>query len=223
MSETDEDVARRERLRALKVFESLRATWDARDVPEHPVVLLAQWLDEAIDAGVREPHAMSVATVDAQCRPSSRMLILKGLSDGQIQFASNRLSRKGLELGIVPWAAITVYWSEQGRQVRARGHVVDLGYEAGAADFAARPPDARAATLASPQSSVLERPEDVDAAFAAARACLEQDPETVARDWAQYTFVPDEMEFWQADPERRHVRLQYKLSDEIWNRAMLWP
>lgn len=224
MGETPEDVARRERLRALQVFESTRATFDARDVPEHPVALLGRWLDEAIDAGVREPHAMSVATVDAQCRPTSRMLILRGLADDQVQFASNRQSRKGLELSLVPWAAITIYWSEQSRQVRARGHVYDRGIEAGEADFAARPADARAAALASPQSSVLDRVEDVDEAFAAARACLEDDPGMVAREWASYSFVPDEMEFWQADPERRHVRLNYRLEEEAgWVREMLWP
>lgn len=223
MSETDEDVARRERLRALGVFQSVRATFDARDVPEQPVALLARWLDEAIDACVREPHAMSVATVDEDGRPASRMLILKGLADGQMQFASNRSSRKGRELDAAPWAAITVYWSEQGRQVRARGRVLDLGPEAGAADVCARPADSRAAALASPQSEVLDRPEDVDAAFAEARERIERDPRLVAADWALYSLVPDELEFWQADPERRHVRLRYLLDGDGWRRELLWP
>ena len=93
---TPEDL--RARLRSLKVFAGQLPHFDVSKAPEHPTDLFLEWLLLAIQDGVSEPHAMTLATVDEQGRPSSRVLILKGLGDGRWEFATSRLSRKGREL-----------------------------------------------------------------------------------------------------------------------------
>lgn len=114
----------RARLRAIRVFEGDLPTFDVGRATEDPVELLLSWLVSAIDAGTREPHAMTLSTVDADGRPSSRVLILKGVMGGLLQFATSRLSRKGAELDAMPYAAANFYWPELGRPIRVRGRVM---------------------------------------------------------------------------------------------------
>jgi pyridoxamine 5'-phosphate oxidase len=211
------------RLRELVVFEGELAHFDVSDAPAHPAELFLRWLVEAIQANVREPHAMTLSTVDHEGRPTSRVLILKGLGDGRWEFATSRGSRKGKELDGNGWAALSFYWSELGRQVRVRGRVLEAGAERSAADFLARSDGARAEALAGTQSEVLSDLEDLEEALREAGEQIERDPGVVDEEWTVYGLVPDEVEFWQAHPERRHVRLRYLLRDGSWERAQLWP
>ena len=217
----DEEI--REQLRALRVFDSDRPTFDLEAVPDHPAELFLQWLTEAIEAEVHAPHAMTLATVDEDGRPTTRVLLLKGLDDGRWQFASSRTSRKGREIAARPWGAATFYWREQSRQVRLRGRILDGGAEAAAGDFLGRPVDARVEALGGRQSEVLDDPDQLVAAAEAARRDIEADPELVPEHWALYHLVPDEVEFWQGDASRRHVRLRYLLVHDAWTRDVLWP
>lgn len=218
----DED-GLRARLRSLRVFDGQLPPFDTDSAPEQPAELFLRWLLEAVDADVRDPHAMTLSTVDRDGRPSSRVLILKGLADGQWQFATSRTSRKGHELGHTPWAAANFYWPQLGRQVRLRGRVLDAGPEEAARDFLARPQDSRAESLVGHQSQVLDDPADLDAAITRARSLLIADPDHVPEHWALYRLAPDEVEFWQADASRRHVRLRYELANARWRRQLLWP
>jgi pyridoxamine 5'-phosphate oxidase len=211
------------RLRELPVLTGSASSFDPDDAPEHPAKLFLTWLNEAIESGVREPHAMTLSTVDAAGRPDSRVLILKGLDDGRWTFATNRESRKGAEIAEVPWAAANFYWREVGRQVRIRGRVVDSGADASAQDFLERPPSSRAASLASRQSQPLTDPAELDVAFSDAAAAIESDPGLVPDHWALFQLAPDEVEFWQAEPDRPHLRLRYALNGAIWSRQRLWP
>lgn len=211
------------RLRELTVFEGPLASFEASGAPAHPAELFLQWLEEAIEAGVREPHAMTLSTVDVDGRPSSRMLILKGLSDGRWEFASSRLSRKGRELQGNGWAALSFYWSEQGRQVRVRGRVLPAGPDRSAADFLARSQGSRVSALAGTQSETLRSRAELDEALREATQLIERRPQTVAEEWSLYGLAADEVEFWQAHPERRHVRVRYLLRDGVWSQEQLWP
>lgn len=214
----------RDLLRGLAVFDTELPEFDTGAAPPEPVALFAEWLVAAVDAGVREPHAMSLATADAEGRPSSRMLICKDLDpDGIWYFATSAGSRKGRELAATPHAALNFYWPEQGRQIRVRGPVVPAGAERGAADFLARSPAARAEALAGRQSQVLDGPADLETALRTARDRIEADPGTVAPDWTLYGVHAGEVEFWQADRDRRHVRLRYTREDAGWARHRLWP
>src|SRR5437763_5558423 len=154
----------RERLRAIRVFDDDLPGFDTDTAPDHPAELFADWLEAAIGAGVRAPHAMTLSTVDAEGRPNARVLLLKGLDDGRWQFASSRTSRKGREIAATPSGAATFYWREQGRQVRLRGRILDGGAEAATRDFLARPMESRVEALAGRQSEVLEDRRDLLAA-----------------------------------------------------------
>jgi pyridoxamine 5'-phosphate oxidase len=129
----------RRRLRALPDFPADLPSFDPETAPADPAELFLSWLDEALAAGVRQPHAFSLATVGESGTPSSRMLILKDLNDDGWQFASARTSRKGRELTENPRVALNFYWSELGRQVRVVGRVVELSAEASGRDWAERP------------------------------------------------------------------------------------
>jgi pyridoxamine 5'-phosphate oxidase len=213
----------RTRLRELEVFAGDMADFDVSEAPVHPAELFLRWLDDAIEADVREPHAMTLSTVDEEGRPSSRVLILKGLDDGRWEFATSRASRKGRELQSNGWAAMSFYWSELGRQVRLRGRVIEAGAQRSAADFLARSDGARAEALAGTQSQVLSDPADLEEALHEASRLIERNPEVVAEEWVLYGLSADEVEFWQANAERRHVRLRYLLRDGAWERERLWP
>lgn len=213
----------REWVRGLPVFQGDLPGFDTDAAPAEPAELFLRWLREALDAGVAEPHAMTLATVDADGRPSARVLLLKGLDGGTWQFASGRTSRKGRELASAPWAALTFYWREQGRQVRVRGRVVEAGPEASARDFQSRSPASRAEGLTGRQSDVLDDASQLDEALRRANERLEAEPELVAPGWTLYNVEADEVEFFQAHPTRRHVRLRYARNADAWDRDLLWP
>lgn len=126
-------------LRALPDFPPDLPDFDPQGASPDPVVLFRQWLEEALAAGERQPHAFSLATADPSGRPSSRMLILKNIDDDGWHFATSRTSRKGRELAVNPQAAMNFYWPLQGRQVRVAGDVTVLSPEASDADWQERP------------------------------------------------------------------------------------
>jgi pyridoxamine 5'-phosphate oxidase len=210
-------------LREVRVFEGDTPSFDPSRAPGHPAELFLDWLIEAIDAGVPEPHAMTLSTVDADGRPSSRVLILKGVDDGRWRFATSRTSRKGRELAANPWAAANFHWKEQGRQVRLRGRVMDAGPDEAMGDFLARPEASRIASTVGRQSEVLDDLAALDDALGEAQARVSDVPEAMPEHWAVYDLSPDEIEFWQADPDRKHVRLSYRLVEGRWERELLWP
>src|SRR4051812_11768967 len=135
----NENVTLRTRLRGLRVFSSDLPTFDTAAAPTHPAELFIAWLEQAIEAGVPRPHALTLSTADDRGRPDARVLILKDVQDGRWQFATTRTSRKGRQLEAVPWAALTFHWPQMARQVRLRGSVLDAGPQAAARDFRARP------------------------------------------------------------------------------------
>jgi pyridoxamine 5'-phosphate oxidase len=126
-------------LRSLPDFPEELPDFDPAAAPTDPAELFRQWFAEAMDAGVPQPNACSLATADEQGRPSARMLILKNIDDDGWHFATSRASRKGRELTANPHAALNFYWQQQGRQVRVAGPVTELPAEASAADWRARP------------------------------------------------------------------------------------
>ncbi|MER1997943.1 MAG: pyridoxamine 5'-phosphate oxidase family protein [Arthrobacter sp.] len=129
----------RRTLRALPDFASGLPGFDPEQAPEDPAELFLAWLEEALAAGVPQPHAFSLATADAAGNLSSRVLILKDLDADGWHFATSRTSRKGRELEQNPRAAMNFYWYAQGRQVRVAGSVVQLSAEASARDWNERP------------------------------------------------------------------------------------
>lgn len=213
----------KDKLRALKSLAGPFPAFDPATAPENPCDLFSAWLDAAIDAGIREPHAMTLSTLDADGNPDARVLILKNLDEAGWHFATTRTSPKGRQVAVNPRAALTFYWQPLGRQVRISGTVVDLGVEAGRADFLARPVGARIAALLARQSDVLANDEELRLALEKQQQRIEQRPDEVAPDWAVYAVAPVSIEFWQGDTQRRHIRLRYRRAGSVWMRERLWP
>ncbi len=213
-----------DRLRQLKSLAGPFAPFDVAGAPDDPAALFLTWLEEAIAAGIREPHAMTLSTVDAEGRPDARILILKSVDAQGWHFASTKAGPKGRQIAAQPHAALTFYWQPFGRQVRLRGPVRELSRDVCDADFRARPLAARAGALAERQSEVVPHEEDMAAALAEHRQRLDSDPSLVSQAWTVYALWPAEIEFWQASTDRQHARLRYRqAAGNDWVRERLWP
>jgi pyridoxamine 5'-phosphate oxidase len=214
----------REVLRGMAVFPAELPEFDVEAAPEDPVELFLTWLNDAVRDKVLGPHTMTLATADGAGRVSSRVLICKDVDDtGRWYFASSSDSEKGRDLAANPHAAASFYWPQQGRQIRVRGRAGSAGRRASAEDFLARPPASRAAALIGQQSKPMGELADLDDAFRACEAKIEADPGILAPDWTLYALAAETVEFWQADHQRRHLRLQYLRTDDTWTKRLLWP
>jgi pyridoxamine 5'-phosphate oxidase len=213
----------RELLRAIPAVTGPLPAFDPGAAPDDPVPLFVRWLATAIDGQVPEPQAMTLSTAGPDGRPSARVLVCRDLdAAGSWYFSSGAGSPKGRELRSNPHAALTFYWPQQGRQIRVRGTVAPAGAERSAADFLARSPQSRAESLTGRQSDVLADPAELDTALQEARARLAATPDLVG-DWTLYALTAAEVEFWQADDQRRHTRLRYQRAGPAWTRCRLWP
>ncbi|MFD0259220.1 pyridoxal 5'-phosphate synthase [Kitasatospora indigofera] len=194
--------------RALPFFDPERA-------PDAPGPLFADWLAGAFAAGVLDPQVVTLSTIGTDGAPDARALVLRDVDadGGAWVFAIDADSPKGRQLAGHPVAAMTLYWPAQGRQVRVRGTVEAAPPAVSAAEFATRSPGARAATLVGHQSEPLPSPAAYDLAAEEVARRLELDPAVVAPTHTVYTLRAREVEFWQGDQSRRHVRLHYRRTD----------
>lgn len=213
-------------LRGLRVWDpqvSALPLFDPATAPAEPVPLFATWFGEVVAAGEVEPHTMSLATADAEGRPDVRTVMLHDVDARGWHFASHAGSRKGRQLAHRPYASLGFYWPLLGRQVRVRGRVTVEPAEVAHADLHARSTGALAAALVGHQSEVLPSYEELERASEAAWARAERDPDVPVPSWTAYVVEPDEVEFFQGDARRRHVRLNYRREGEGWATELLWP
>ncbi|KIA80047.1 pyridoxamine 5'-phosphate oxidase [Chromobacterium amazonense] len=188
-----------------------------------PVAQFEIWLNEAISAQVHEPTAMNLAAVGPDGRPQARIVLLKGVEDGQLLFYTNYQSRKGQALDAHPYVALTFFWPELERQVRIEGKAARVAPEVSDAYFASRPYTSRLGAWASEQSSEI-----ASKAVLVTRAAMygARHPINVPRPphWGGYAVVPDRVEFWQGRPSRLHDRVLYLLqADGSWKLSRLAP
>ncbi|MEV8306924.1 pyridoxal 5'-phosphate synthase [Streptomyces flavidovirens] len=210
-------------LHAQRVWDVDLPAFDPAAAPPAPLPLFHTWFAEAVAAGQPEPHTMSLATVDAEGRPDVRTLMLHDADDRGWHFASHATSAKGRQLTARPYAALGFYWPAQGRQVRVRGPVVAATPAESQADLHARSAGALASALVGRQSEVLDSRAELARASEAAWERALAEPEREVKSWTRYVVEPEEVEFFQGDPKRRHVRLRYRRDGGSWTRELLWP
>lgn len=211
-------------LHSQRVWDTELPAFDPAAAPPEPLPLFHQWFAEAVAAGQPEPHTMSLATVDEAGLPDVRTLMLHDADHRGWHFASHSTSAKGRQLAAHPHAALGFYWAAQGRQVRVRGAVITGTREESLADLHARSTGALASALVGHQSEVLSRYEDLVRSSEAAWERAQAEPEADVPSWTLYVVEPTEVEFFQGDGMRRHVRLRYRRDGGgEWSRELLWP
>lgn len=173
------------------------------------VVLLCKWIDDAQRAGLAEPNAFVLATVDERGRPMSRSLLCKSVTDSGITFFTNYDSAKGVELAANPYASATFPWYALGRQVHVRGPVSKVAADETADYWSKRPRGSQLGAWASAQSQPIGSRADLLAQLAQVTqrfAELEQVP--VPPNWGGYLLAADVVEFWQGRENRLHNRIK---------------
>ncbi|MFE5601226.1 pyridoxal 5'-phosphate synthase [Streptomyces coelicoflavus] len=216
-----------ELLRSLRVWDPAVTELpplDPAEAPGDPLELFTRWITEAARAGEREPHTVSLATADADGLPDARVVMLHGADADGWAFATHADSRKGRQLAARPYAALVFYWPVLGRQVRLRGPVTVAPGDEARADLHARSTGALAAALTGRQSAELDSTDELARASEAAWERAGREPDAPVPSWTLYRLRPDEVEFFQGEARRRHVRLSYRrTADDGWERRLLWP
>ena len=206
---------------------SLRKSYERAELDESaslpdPIDQFAAWLQQALDARLPEPNAMTLATVGANGRPSSRVVLIKGVDARGLVWYTNYDSRKGRELAANPYASLQFHWVELERVVRIEGRVERTSDAESDAYFASRPLDSRIGAWASPQSQVIASRAVLVANAAKFGAQFLLQPPRPPH-WGGYRLVPDAFEFWQGRRSRLHDRLRYRLDAGRWLRERLAP
>jgi len=212
---------------AMKPLADLRKSYEAGELDEsaaanQPLEQFKHWLEQALQAQVPEPNAMTLATVSAEGRPSTRIVLIKGIDERGLVWYSNYDSRKGQELAANPHAALQFHWVEMERVVRIEGRVERTNAEESDAYYASRPLDSRLGAWASPQSQPISSRAVLVANAARAAAQHGLHPPRPPH-WGGFRLVPARWEFWQGRKSRLHDRLVYQLVNGQWLRERLAP
>ena len=206
----------------------LRKSYEQGALEEHesasePLKQFEAWLADALTGGIPEPNAMTVATVSADGRPSTRPVLIKGCDARGIVWYSNYHSRKGRELEANPFAALQFHWVELERVVRIEGKMEKVSAEESDHYFASRPLTHRIGAWASPQSEIIAGRGQIVARAAEFGLKFGLSPPRPEH-WGGYRLVPDYWEFWQGRSSRLHDRIAYRLQDDgSWLRHRLAP
>ncbi|MBV8665227.1 MAG: pyridoxamine 5'-phosphate oxidase [Burkholderiaceae bacterium] len=200
-----------------------QASLSETEVDPDPIQQFSKWFSQALAAQVREANAMSLSTVGANSRPSSRIVLIKDFGPHGFTWFTNYGSRKGQELQDYPHAALLFYWIELERQVRIEGKVERLTAEESDAYFYSRPIKSQLGALASNQSAPISDRVALEAQYTAVEERYGNHPQRPEY-WGGYRLIPDMLEFWQGRPSRLHDRIQYARQDNgSWLRQRLQP
>ncbi|MBW4440300.1 MAG: pyridoxamine 5'-phosphate oxidase [Plectolyngbya sp. WJT66-NPBG17] len=193
-----------------------KETLNETDVDPNPFQQFQRWFDQAVNAELPEPNAMTLATASKEGIPAARIVLLKAVDDRGFTFFTNYNSAKGKELEANPQAALVFLWTELERQVRIVGTVEKSASEESDGYFFSRPHNSRLGAWASDQSEVIPTRDVLEQKLAALK--LEYENREVPRPshWGGFRVIPREIEFWQGRSSRLHDRLRYQRKEDSW-------
>lgn len=212
----------RERIRQIRKEYAQHSLLE-KDAPASPVVFFNHWFTEALNADVNEPNAMVLSTVNAEHKPSARVVLLRNFSDDGFVFYTNYNSRKGSEISENPFAALTFFWPELERQVRIEGKLEMQSAAESDEYFNSRPEGSKLGAWASPQSQVIESRETLDELIEHMTTMFAGKTPERPEWWGGYILKPERIEFWQGRPSRLHDRLLYVNENGAWAMKRLAP
>ncbi len=211
------------------LISDLRKTYNVDGLNESgvdldPFVQFGRWLQQAVDANLVEPNAMTLATATKDGLPSARLILLKSFDAGGFVFYTNYDSQKGRELAENPNAALVFYWAELERQVRIAGAVSKVSREESEEYFKTRPAGSQLGAWASRQSQVISGREVLEERLKELAAEYRDREVPTPPFWGGYRLSPQAFEFWQGRPNRLHDRLRYaRLPEGRWVIERLSP
>lgn len=195
-----------------------------KSVAKNPFDQFERWFNDAIDAKIDLPDAMTLATATPDGIPSARMVVLRGFDARGFCFYTDYDSQKGRELAENPHAALVFYWRELDRQVRCSGTVEKIAQAESDVYFASRPIDSQLAVWAERQSIVIHGREHLEENFEKAKLTYADKDILRPSHWGGYRLVPNMFEFWQGCPSRLHDRIRYILKNNgSWKIERLSP
>ena len=196
---------------------------DLADLAATPIQQWHRWYDDAVEAGVAEPNAMTVSSIDAEGQPDARVVLAREVNDEGIVFYTNYESAKGIQLAGVPFVSAVFAWLDLHRQVRVRGEIEVVSSEESDAYFASRPRESQIGAWASAQSQVITGREELDAAVVEMTQRFMGGDVPRPPHWGGLRIVPSTVEFWQGRPSRLHDRFRYAWAGTQWSISRLAP
>jgi pyridoxamine 5'-phosphate oxidase len=201
-----------------------KAVLDVQSVHQNPIQQFITWFNDAQTAQVLEPNAMTLSTVNAEGRPTARIVLLKGIENNRFVFYTNYQSRKGKDIEKNPSCALTFFWPDLERQVRIEGLVTRLDQATSEEYFQSRPRNAQLGAWASPQSAPIESREILEQRIKQLEEKFTgQEVLPKPQQWGGYAVEPVLIEFWQGRESRLHDRLLYSLEENSWKITRLAP
>jgi len=200
------------------------ASLSRNSIDPDPLRQFDRWFQEALQAEVFEPNAMTLATVDARQRPSARIVLLKSADAAGFMFFTNYQSDKGQQLAENPYAALVFFWKELERQVRIEGRIEQTERALSEHYFQSRPRGSQVGAAASRQSQAVTSRDELENRFKTLEAHYADQAIPTPPHWGGYRLIPDSLEFWQGRQNRLHDRLRYRrLDNNSWRIERLEP
>jgi pyridoxamine 5'-phosphate oxidase len=200
-----------------------KASLEISDVDSSPLVQFRTWFYQAVKSEIEEVNAFVLSTINLDGKPSSRVVLLKELSEEGFVFFTNYSSHKGQEIASNPFGAINFFWKEIERQVRIEGKIIKVDAAVSDEYYMSRPEGSRIGAWSSPQSQVIPNREFLDKKVQENE--LRFSKEAISRPpfWGGYCLIPDKIEFWQGRSSRLHDRILYTLENDNWKIERLAP
>ncbi len=197
--------------------------YDCLKLTEEPLIELKNWIDEADSAGAPLPHAMNLATVDKEGRPSARMVLMKSLSDKGLVFFTDYSSQKGCHLEGNNSSSCTFWWPSTDKQIRIEGRCSKVSDSESDEYFESRPLGSQISAIISNQSSEIKTYEQL---VQNSERFKEENKEAKIKRperWGGYLVRPFRIEFWENQSNRLHKRKLYQLDSHKWTKSLLSP